>query len=57
MTLRAPLSELLGESDEKPLRAADVAEAIRVFILDEFAYEPSPVLAEPFNVSSRPQRT
>jgi hypothetical protein len=29
----------LGESDEKPFRPADVAEPIRVFILDYFAYE------------------
>ena len=32
-------AEFLGESDEKPFRPADVAEPIRVFILDDFAYE------------------
>ena len=29
----------MGESDEKPFRPADVAEPIRVLILDYFAYE------------------
>jgi len=29
----------LRESDEKPFRLADVAEPIRVFILDNFAHE------------------
>ena len=29
----------MGESKEKPYRPADVAEPIRVFILDYFAYE------------------
>jgi hypothetical protein len=38
----------LGESDEKPFGAADVAEPIRVFILDYFAYELGASLAEPF---------
>ena len=32
-------AEFLGESDEKPFRPADVAEPIRVFILDDLAYE------------------
>jgi hypothetical protein len=41
-------SEFLGESDEKPFRPADVAEPIRVFILDYFAYELRAALAEPF---------
>jgi hypothetical protein len=38
----------LRESDEKNLRPADVAEAIRVFILDYFAYELRTAIAEPF---------
>jgi hypothetical protein len=29
----------LGKPDEKPFRSADVAEPIRVLILDNFAYE------------------
>ncbi|MGA8656372.1 MAG: hypothetical protein WB586_09500 [Chthoniobacterales bacterium] len=41
-------SEFLGESDEKPFRPADVAEPIRVFILDYIAYELRAALAEPF---------
>ena len=32
-------ADFLGESDEKSLRPADVAEAIRVFVLDDFANE------------------
>jgi hypothetical protein len=40
-------AELLGESDEKPFRTADVAEPIRVFILDHFAHELRAALAEP----------
>jgi len=44
--LRSP--EFLGESDEKPFRPADVAEPIRVFILDYFAYELRAALAESF---------
>ena len=39
-------AEFLGESDEKPFRPADVAEPIRVFILDYFAYELRAALAE-----------
>src|SRR5206468_3343089 len=39
--------EFLGESDEKPFRPADVAEPIRVFILDNFAHELRAALAEP----------
>ena len=39
--------EFLGESDEKPFRPADVAEPIRVFILDHFAHELRAALAEP----------
>ena len=41
-------AEFLGESDEKPFRPADVAEPIRVFILDYFAYELRAALTEPF---------
>src|SRR5437764_11902268 len=41
-------AEFLGESDEKPFRPANVAEPIRVFILDYFAYELRAALAEPF---------
>ena len=41
-------AEFLGECDEKPLRPADVAEPIRVFILDYFAYELRAAIAEPF---------
>src|SRR5919108_4383008 len=41
-------TEFLGESDEKPFRPADVAEPIRVFILDYFAYELRAARAEPF---------
>src|SRR5690606_13204674 len=40
-------AELLGESDEKPFRPADVAEPIHVFILDDFAHELRAALAEP----------
>ena len=40
-------AEFLGESDEKPFRPADVAEPIRVFILDYFAYELRAAFAEP----------
>ena len=40
-------SELLGESDEKPFRAADVAEPIRVFILNNFTHELRAALAKP----------
>ena len=40
-------AEFLGEPDEKPLRPADVAEPIRVFIPDHFAYHLRTVLAEP----------
>ena len=32
-------TEFLGESDEKPFRPADVAEPIRVFMLDNFPHE------------------
>jgi hypothetical protein len=42
----------LGESDEKPLWATDVAEPIRVFVLDDFTYELRTALTEPPSVSS-----
>src|SRR5262249_39843303 len=41
-------AEFLGESDKKPFRSADVAEPIRVFVLDDVAYEFSAARAEPF---------
>ena len=41
-------AEFLGESDEKPFRPADVAEPIRVFVLNYFAYELCAALAESF---------
>ena len=41
-------AEFLGESDEKPFGPADIAEPIRVFILNYFAYELRAALAEPF---------
>jgi len=41
-------AEFLGESDEKPFRAADVAEPIRVLVPDYFANELCAALAEPF---------
>jgi hypothetical protein len=40
-------SELLRESDEKPFRPADIAEPIRVFILDYLAYELRSTFAQP----------
>jgi hypothetical protein len=39
--------EFLGEADEKPFRPADVAEPIRILILDYFAYETGAALAKP----------
>ena len=51
-------AEFLGESDEEPFRVADVAESIRVFILDDFAYELRAALEElPASRRCRPQRT
>ncbi|HXJ39591.1 MAG TPA: hypothetical protein VNH18_09945 [Bryobacteraceae bacterium] len=41
-------ADFLGESHEKPFMPADVAEPIRVFILDYVAYELRAALAEPF---------
>jgi len=41
-------AEFLGKSDEKPFSPADVAEPIRVFILNYFAYVLCAALAEPF---------
>jgi hypothetical protein len=46
--LRRPLPEFFGESDEKPFRAADVAELIHVFILNNVAHKLRAVLVEPF---------
>ena len=40
-------AEFLRESDEEPFRPADIAEAIRVFILHDFAYEPGAAFVEP----------
>jgi hypothetical protein len=40
-------AEFLGESDEKHFRPTDVAEPIRIFILDYFAYELRAARAEP----------
>jgi hypothetical protein len=37
----------LGEPDEKPFRSADVAEPIRVPILDNFAYELRAAIEKP----------
>src|SRR5882672_10248876 len=48
LSSQLPSAEFLGESDEKPFRPADVAEPIRVFILDYVAYELRAALAEPF---------
>ena len=45
-------AEFLSESYEKPFRPADVAEPIRVFILDYFAYELRAALGSPSSVSS-----
>ena len=41
-------AELLRESDEEPFRPADIAEPIRVFVLDHVAYELRAAFAEPF---------
>jgi hypothetical protein len=41
-------AEFLGRSDKKPFRPADIAEPIRVFILDYVAYELRTERAEPF---------
>ena len=46
MSLVLRSAEFLGESDEKPFRTADVAEPIRVFIPDYFAYELGAALAK-----------
>jgi hypothetical protein len=42
------LASFLGESDEEPFRPTDVAQPIRVFILDYFAYELRAACPEPF---------
>jgi hypothetical protein len=41
-------AEFLSEPDEKSFRPTDVAEAIRVLVLDYFAYELRAARAEPF---------
>ena len=48
--VRLPLSsaEFVGESNEKPFRPADVAEPIRVFILDYLPNELRTAPGEPF---------
>lgn len=45
-------AEFLGESDEKPFRPADVAEAICVLILDYFTDELRTALASVSSMSS-----
>ena len=45
--MRERFTELLGEPDEKSFGAADVAEPIRVLVLDHFADELRAALAEP----------
>jgi hypothetical protein len=39
-------AEFLRDSDENPFRTADVAEPMRVFVLDYFAYEARAALAK-----------
>src|SRR5262249_52488454 len=46
--LLLPSAEFFGESDEKPFRPTDVAEPIRVFVLDDVAYELRAARTEPF---------
>src|SRR5262249_52392559 len=46
-TNRQRSAEFLGETDEKSFGPPDVAEPIRVFVLDHFADELRPALAEP----------
>ena len=48
MPLYCRSAKFLRKSDEKPFRPADVAEPIRVFILDYFAHELRAALVEPF---------
>ena len=43
---RHALAKLLGEPDEKSFGTADVAEPIRIFVLDYFANELRAMLAE-----------
>src|ERR1700722_778675 len=50
-------AEFLGESDEKPLRPADVAEPVRVFIPDHFAHELRTALRSLSSVSSMSSTT
>src|SRR6185369_12232190 len=44
----SPWPELLRQSDENPFRAPDVAEAIRIFVLDHFADELRAAFAKPY---------
>jgi hypothetical protein len=44
-------AEFLGEADEKPFGPADIAEPIRIFILNDFAYRLRAAIAEPLKVS------
>ena len=41
-------AEFLSESNEKAFRPADVAEPVRVFVLDHFPYELRAAVAESF---------
>src|SRR3954471_24841560 len=45
--MRGPLPKLLGEADKNSFGAADVAETIRLFVLNHIADELRPTLAEP----------
>jgi len=44
---RSPLPEFLGEADENSFGSPDVAEPIRIFVLDHLADELCAALAEP----------
>src|SRR5207248_11305323 len=50
-------AQFLGESDEKPCRPADIAEPIRGFMLDYFAYELRACGAFQASRRCRPRRT
>lgn len=50
------LFKLLGESDENPFGARDVAEPIHVFVLNHFADELRAAFAEAFQTSSISRR-
>jgi hypothetical protein len=49
----AVLADLLGQPDENALRASDVAEPVRLFVLNYFVNELGAVVAVPANVLSR----